>query len=53
MSRVTPFLMFNDQLEAALEFHDKNPKKVRAVVEAMMEMVKLDVATLERAFAEG
>jgi predicted 3-demethylubiquinone-9 3-methyltransferase (glyoxalase superfamily) len=28
---------------------DENPKKVRAVMEAMMTMVKLDVAALERA----
>lgn len=30
---------------------DKNPKKVRAVMEAMMTMVKLDVAALESAYA--
>ena len=28
---------------------DKNPKKVQAVIDAMMKMVKLDVAVLERA----
>jgi hypothetical protein len=27
-----------------------NPKKVQAVMEAMMKMVKLDVSVLERAF---
>jgi predicted 3-demethylubiquinone-9 3-methyltransferase (glyoxalase superfamily) len=32
---------------------DKNPKKVQAVVGAMMKMVKLDVAALERAYAEA
>jgi len=32
---------------------DKNPKKVQAVMEAMMEMVKLDVAALERAYADA
>ena len=32
---------------------DKNPKKVKAVVEAMMKMVKLDVATLEKAYREA
>ena len=32
---------------------DKNPKKVQAVVAAMMKMVKLDLATLEKAYAEG
>ena len=32
---------------------DKNPKKVQAVMDAMMEMVKLDVATLERAYDEA
>lgn len=32
---------------------DKDPKKVEAVIEAMMQMVKLDVATLERAYAEA
>jgi predicted 3-demethylubiquinone-9 3-methyltransferase (glyoxalase superfamily) len=30
---------------------DQDPKKVRAVVAAMMTMVKLDVAALERAYA--
>ncbi len=29
---------------------DKNPKKVQAVMAAMMEMVKLDVAALEKAY---
>ena len=32
---------------------DKNPKKVQAVVGAMMKMVKLDVAALERAYTEA
>ena len=32
---------------------DKNPKKVQAVMEAMMTMVKLDVAALERAFDDA
>ena len=29
---------------------DKDPKKVKAVMDAMMTMVKLDVAELERAY---
>lgn len=32
---------------------DRDPKKVKAVMEAMMTMVKLDVAELERAYAEA
>ena len=32
---------------------DKNPKKVQAVIAAMMKMVKLDVAALERAYNEA
>ncbi len=32
---------------------DKDPKKVKAVMAAMMEMVKLDVAGLERAYSEA
>jgi len=32
---------------------DKNPKKVQAVMKAMMEMVKLDVAELEKAYDEA
>lgn len=32
---------------------DPDPKKVKAVVEAMLQMVKLDVATLEKAYAEA
>ncbi len=32
---------------------DKDAKKVKAVMEAMMKMVKLDVATLERAYNEA
>ncbi len=32
---------------------DSDPKKVSAVMEAMLEMVKLDVAELERAYAEA
>jgi predicted 3-demethylubiquinone-9 3-methyltransferase (glyoxalase superfamily) len=29
---------------------DKNPKKVQAVMDAMMSMIKLDVAALEEAY---
>jgi len=29
---------------------DKNPRKVQAVIDAMLKMVKLDVAVLERAY---
>lgn len=32
---------------------DKNPRKVQAVVGAMMKMVKLDVAALEKAYADA
>ena len=32
---------------------DRNPEKVKAVMEAMMTMVKLDVAALERAYNEA
>ncbi len=32
---------------------DRDPNKVKAVMEAMLEMVKLDVATLERAYREA
>ena len=32
---------------------DKNPRKVQAVMDAMMTMVKLDVAALEKAYAEA
>ena len=32
---------------------DKNPKKVQAVMEAMMKMVKLDVAVLEKAYNDA
>ena len=32
---------------------DEDPKKVKAVMAAMMAMVKLDVAALERAYAEA
>jgi predicted 3-demethylubiquinone-9 3-methyltransferase (glyoxalase superfamily) len=32
---------------------DKDPKKVKAVIDAMMKMVKLDVAALEQAYAEA
>lgn len=32
---------------------DGNPEKVKAVMEAMMSMVKLDVAALERAYDEA
>ncbi|MGA7303758.1 MAG: VOC family protein [Rhodothermales bacterium] len=32
---------------------DQNPKKVQAVMDAMMTMVKLDVAALERAYDEA
>ena len=33
--------------------NDGDPRKVKAVMGAMMKMVKLDVATLERAYAEA
>ena len=33
--------------------HDSNPRKVQAVMDAMMTMVKLDVAELERAYDEA
>ena len=32
---------------------DRDPRRVKAVMEAMMTMVKLDVAALERAYQEG
>ena len=32
---------------------DQNPKKVQAVMDAMMKMVKLDVAALERAYHDA
>jgi hypothetical protein len=32
---------------------DKDPRRVNAVMEAMMTMVKLDVAALERAYNEA
>lgn len=32
---------------------DRNPAKVKAVMDAMLKMVKLDVAALERAYEEG
>ncbi len=32
---------------------DKNPKKVQSVMEAMMKMVKLDVAALQRAYDDA
>ncbi|HLP30036.1 MAG TPA: VOC family protein [Geothrix sp.] len=32
---------------------DKNPRKVQAVMAAMMEMVKLDVAALEKAYDDA
>ncbi|MCC7509039.1 MAG: VOC family protein [Planctomycetes bacterium] len=32
---------------------DKNPRKVQAVMQAMLQMVKLDVAELERAYNEA
>lgn len=32
---------------------DSNPARVKAVMEAMLEMVKLDVATLEKAYDEA
>jgi predicted 3-demethylubiquinone-9 3-methyltransferase (glyoxalase superfamily) len=32
---------------------DKDPRKVKAVVAAMLKMVKLDVAALEKAYAEA
>jgi predicted 3-demethylubiquinone-9 3-methyltransferase (glyoxalase superfamily) len=31
----------------------ENPKKVKAVVDAMMKMIKLDVAALEKAYADA
>jgi predicted 3-demethylubiquinone-9 3-methyltransferase (glyoxalase superfamily) len=33
--------------------NDQNPKKAKAVVDAMLKMVKLDVAALEKAHAEA
>lgn len=33
--------------------NDKNPKKVKAVMDAMMEMIKLEIAPLEKAYAEA
>ena len=32
---------------------DNDPAKVRRVIEAMLQMVKLDVETLERAYREA
>jgi predicted 3-demethylubiquinone-9 3-methyltransferase (glyoxalase superfamily) len=32
---------------------DKDPRKVKAVIDAMMKMVKLDVAALDKAYAQA
>lgn len=32
---------------------DEDPKKVKAVTEAMLKMVKLDVAGLEKAYSDA
>jgi hypothetical protein len=32
---------------------DPDPQKVKAVMEAMMKMVKLDVSALEKAYADA
>jgi predicted 3-demethylubiquinone-9 3-methyltransferase (glyoxalase superfamily) len=93
MSKVTPFSMFNDQLDAAIAFYtttfpdseiknvapsqcgwitdqfgitwqivprrfmelisDQNPKKVQRVMDAMMEMVKLDLTALEMVYEDA
>ena len=33
--------------------NDENPKKVKAVMDAMLKMIKLDVAELEKAYEEA
>lgn len=34
-------------------FQDKDPEKVKRVVDAMLQMTKIDIATLEKAYANG
>lgn len=54
MTKATLIPVFNDQLEAAMAFYTATftDSKIRNM-ETMMTMMKLDVAALERAYAEA
>jgi predicted 3-demethylubiquinone-9 3-methyltransferase (glyoxalase superfamily) len=58
MQKITTFLWFDDKAEEAAKFYtsllprllrDKDSRKSRAAMKAMLQMKKLDIPTLKRA----
>lgn len=53
--KITPFLWFDNEAEEALTeiLKDQDPKQSQRVMKALMQMKKLDVPTLKRAYEQG
>ncbi|MFL5233509.1 MAG: hypothetical protein ACJ8DM_11385 [Microvirga sp.] len=51
MQKITPHLWYVDNAEEAAHFNDR--AKAKRVMEAMLAMVKLDIAALRRAYEAG
>jgi predicted 3-demethylubiquinone-9 3-methyltransferase (glyoxalase superfamily) len=49
MTAITPCLWFDDQAEPLLA--DKDPAKSARVMQALLKMVKIDIAALQKAHA--
>jgi predicted 3-demethylubiquinone-9 3-methyltransferase (glyoxalase superfamily) len=51
-TKICPFLWYWQIVPAVLEemMRDKDPKRSKRASDAMLEMVKLDIATLEKAY---
>jgi predicted 3-demethylubiquinone-9 3-methyltransferase (glyoxalase superfamily) len=49
MQKITPFLWFDTEAEAAM----KDPERSKRVFAAMMKMTKIDIAALQRAYDQA
>ncbi len=58
MTKITPFLWFDKQAEEAVDvliemMGDPDPVKAERVTRAMLQMKKLDIETLTKAYRQG
>ena len=62
MQKIVPFLWFDGKAEEAMNFcvsvfknakAGREPRKSQAVMQAMLQMDKIDIAALRRAYGQG